>query len=202
MATTIGIDLGGSHVMAAAVDEAGRILEHRERDLAKHEVDEVIASVVSVVEQVRATDAGRAATAVGMGSPGDIDLSTGFVRYSPNFHWRDVPLGARLSERLGLHVLVGNDARCATLGEYLHGTGQGTQHFALLTLGTGIGGGIVAAGRLVLGSTFGAGEIGHHQIRATDGFVCGCGKTGCFEAQASGVGLLRHALALAHVVPA
>jgi glucokinase len=98
-------------------------------------------------------------------------------------------------------VLVANDARCATLGEHTFGTGKGAPNFAMLTLGTGIGGGIVAEGMLVLGNAFGAGEFGHHQIRATDGFICGCGKVGCFEAQASGTGLMRHAFAIAASFP-
>jgi glucokinase len=126
---------------------------------------------------------------------------TGTVRYSPNFGWTDAPLGRRLREVLGLPVYIGNDARCATLGEYVYGNGRGTQNFVLLTLGTGIGGGIVADGQLVLGNQMGAGEIGHHQIRPADGFVCGCGKIGCFEAQASGTGLIRHAFAVAPSFP-
>ncbi len=96
---------------------------------------------------------------------------------------------------------MANDARCATLGEYTFGTGKGAKDFVLLTLGTGIGGGIVSGGELLIGNRAGAGEIGHHQIRPTDGFICGCGKTGCFEAQASGTGLLRHAMAVAPSFP-
>ena len=142
-----------------------------------------------------------AVSAIGLGSPGNIDIATGTVRYSPNFGWHDVPLGARLREQLNLPVHIGNDARCATLGEHTFGSGQGTANFVLLTLGTGIGGGIVAGGTLLLGTAGGAGEIGHHQIRASDGFVCNCGKIGCFEAQASGTGLIRHALALAPSFP-
>ena len=110
-------------------------------------------------------------------------------------------MGEALRKRFDLPVFVGNDARCATLGEYEFGVGQGTKDFVLLTLGTGIGGGIVAGGRLILGNRWGAGEIGHHQIRPTDGFVCGCGKIGCFEAQASGTGLIRHAFAVAPSFP-
>ena len=113
-----------------------------------------------------------------------------------------MPLGARVRELFPkTTVFVGNDARCATLGEYVHGVGRGTQDFVLLTLGTGIGGGIVAEGNLLIGIGAGAGEVGHHQIRATDGFYCNCGKIGCFEAQASGTGLIRHAIAVAPSFP-
>ena len=126
---------------------------------------------------------------IGIGSPGNIDAQTGTIRYSPNFLWHDVPLGTLVRQRFPkLSVFVGNDARCATLGEYAHGVGQGTSDFALLTLGTGIGGGFVANGVLALGHENGAGEFGHHTIRPESGFVCGCGKIGCFEAQAPGRG--------------
>jgi glucokinase len=196
---TIGIDLGGSHVLAALVDESGAIRERGEQDIVDHDPDVVTGLIEKAVDEVRSKHVEIAS--IGLGSPGNIDPATGVVEYSPNFNWRNVPLGQKLHERLGVPVLIGNDARCATLGEYTFGTGAGTQDFVLLTLGTGIGGGIVAGGTLILGQSAGAGEIGHHQIRATDGFICGCGKTGCFEAQASGTGLIRHALALAHSFP-
>jgi glucokinase len=196
---TIGIDLGGSHVLAALVDESGAIRERGEQDIVDHDPDVVAGLIEKAVGEVRAKHV--EIESIGLGSPGNIDPVTGVVEYSPNFNWRNVPLGQKLHERLGVPVLIGNDARCATLGEYAFGTGVGTKDFVLLTLGTGIGGGIVAGGALILGQSAGAGEIGHHQIRATDGFICGCGKTGCFEAQASGTGLIRHALALAHSFP-
>ncbi len=187
-------------MLATVVGDDGKIVDRSEYDLTDHEVEGVIKSIVRAIGDVQ----GRAKdpiAAIGIGSPGNIDAATGAVRYSPNFGWHDVPLGARLRERFDIPVFVGNDARCATLGEYTYGSGQNTTDFVLLTLGTGIGGGIVAGGTLLLGLQGGAGEIGHHQIRATDGFICNCGKTGCFEAQASGTGLIRHALALAHSFP-
>lgn len=199
--TSIGVDLGGSHVMAAVVDADGRIITRAQSDVTDRDFDSVAKTVAGVVDEAVATMRGITIEAIGLGSPGDIDAASGVVRYSPNFNWRDVPLGARLRERLGLPVVVANDARCAALAEYTYGSGRGTQDFVLLTLGTGIGGGIVAGGELIRGNLGGAGEIGHHQIRATDGFICGCGKTGCFEAQASGTGLIRHALALAPSFP-
>ena len=133
--------------------------------------------------------------------PGNIEPRSGAVLYSPNFKWTNAPLGETLRAHFDMPVFVGNDARCATLGEYTYGMGRGTRNFVLLTLGTGIGGGIVADGDLILGNRFGAGEVGHHQIRPTDGFVCSCGKIGCFEAQASGTGLIRHAFAVAPSFP-
>ncbi len=160
----------------------------------------VIKSIGRAISDVKER-AKEPVTSIGLGSPGSIDAATGAIRYSPNFGWHDVPLGAKLRERFDMPVFIGNDARCAAFGEYAYGTGHGTQNFVLLTLGTGIGGGIVAGGVLQLGNAGGAGEIGHHQVRATDGFICNCGKMGCFEAQASGTGLIRHALALAPSFP-
>jgi glucokinase len=198
---TIGIDLGGSHVLATIVDESGDIVDRSEQDISDHDVEVVSRIIGEAVDDVIGRSKKDPISAIGIGAPGNIDAATGAVRYSPNFGWHDVPLGARLRERYSMPVFVANDARCATLGEHAYGTGRGTQNFVLLTLGTGIGGGIVAQGTLLLGNMCGAGEIGHHQIRAKDGFVCNCGKTGCFEAQASGTGLIRHALALGPSFP-
>lgn len=199
MRTAIGVDLGGSHVTAAVVTEDGTIHQQHEKDLEELQFEKVIAALDETIGAAL-KDAGDA-TGIGIGSPGNIDAASGAVLYSPNFGWQNAPLGAALRTRFGVPVYVANDARCATLGEYTFGTGRGTKDFVLLTLGTGIGGGIVAGGELVLGNRWGAGEIGHHQIRPTDGFVCGCTKIGCFEAQASGTGLIRHAFAVAPSFP-
>jgi len=201
MAWAIGVDLGGTHVMASAIDDRGKLRKAFEHQLKSHDFAYVIDRIVDAVTRAAATVKGRRLEGVGVGSPGNIDERTGAVRWSPNFGWRNQPLGAALKRKLGQRVHVLNDARCATLGEFTHGSGKGTEEFALITLGTGIGGGIVSGGRLILGHGMGAGEVGHHQIRADDGFICGCGKIGCFEAQASGTALLRHALALAPSFP-
>ena len=200
MQTAIGVDLGGSHVTAGVVTDDGSIKVQHELDLTDLKFDKVVDAVVTVVQQALA-DAGKKVAGIGIGSPGNVEPKTGAILYSPNFGWKNAPLGETLKKRLGQEVFVGNDARCATLGEYTFGIGKGTQDFALLTLGTGIGGGFIAGGRLVLGHKFGAGEVGHHQIRPESGFVCSCGKIGCFEAQASGTGLIRHAFALAASFP-
>ena len=199
MQTAIGVDLGGSHVTAAVVTDDGAIHIQHEEDLEDVRFEAVVTALEAVVG-LALRDAGNA-TAIGVGSPGNIDAASGAVLYSPNLGWRDVPLGETLRQKFALPVFVGNDARCATLGEYTYGSGAGTKDFVLLTLGTGIGGGIVGRGELLLGNRWGAGEVGHHQIRPTDGFVCTCGKIGCFEAQSSGTGLIRHAFAVAPSFP-
>ena len=197
---TIGVDLGGSHVLATIVDDDGKIVGRAEHDIDDLTFDVAIKTIGQAVEDVLQSTKDKL-QAIGLGSPGNIDLSTGTVKYSPNFNWHDAPLGERLRDRFKMPVFIANDARCATLGEHAYGTGRGTANFVLLTLGTGIGGGIVAEGTLLVGNLAGAGEIGHHQIRASDGFYCNCGKIGCFEAQASGTGLIRHALAIAPSFP-
>jgi glucokinase len=199
MQTAIGVDLGGSHVTAAVVTEDGAIHRQHEEDLEDLSFDAVIGAVEAMVG-LALRDADNVC-GIGIGSPGNIDAASGAVLYSPNFGWTDQPLGEAMRKKFSIPVFVANDARCATLGEYTFGTGKGTEDFVLLTLGTGIGGGIVAGGKLLLGNLWGAGEIGHHQIRPADGFVCSCGKTGCFEAQASGTGLIRHAFAVAPSFP-
>jgi glucokinase len=197
----IGVDLGGSHVTAGVIQEDGKILSQHELDISERAFDAVIASIEHVVENALRDVHERDLVGIGVGSPGNIDPENGMVLYSPNLLWTDAPLGDALRARFKVPIFIANDARCATLGEYTFGTGSGTKDFVLLTLGTGIGGGIVSGGKLLIGNRAGAGEIGHHQIRPSDGFICGCGKTGCFEAQASGTGLLRHAMALSASFP-
>jgi glucokinase len=186
--------------MAAVVEDDGSIRSKHEIDVVDRSFDNIMKLLETTI-QGALSDTGSNVVGIGIGSPGNIDPDTGTIRYSPNFGWKDVPLGPKLRERFGIPVFVGNDARCATLGEYTYGVGRGTQDFVLITLGTGIGGGIVADGNLVLGHAMAAGEVGHHQIRPTDGFVCSCTKIGCFEAQASGTGLIRHAMALVPSFP-
>jgi glucokinase len=201
MRRAIGVDLGGSHVMAALIDESGELHTRHEIDIEDRSPDAVFAALDTVIRGALDDARSDEIAGIGIGAPGNIDPTTGTIRYSPNFGWTNVALGEHVRSAFAHPVFVGNDARCATLGEFVYGAGRGSTNFVLLTLGTGIGGGIVADGDLILGDQMGAGEFGHHQIRPRDGFVCTCGKIGCFEAQASGTGLIRHALALAPSFP-
>ncbi len=201
MRKAIGVDLGGSHVMAAVVDENGELSSKHEHDIDDHAPEAVLAALKTTIGGAIDSSKEKNLVGIGIGSPGNIDPKTGTIRYSPNFGWRDVPLGEKLRAMFSQPVFIANDARCATLGEYTYGAGKGSKNFVLLTLGTGIGGGIIADGELLQGDQMAAGEVGHHQIRPTDGFICGCGKIGCFEAQASGQGLIRHAFAVASSFP-
>jgi len=202
MKRAIGVDLGGSHVTAGIVTEDGTIETQHELDITDTSFENVVKATSSVISLAIADiSKDSSAVPIGVGAAGNVDPESGVVLYSPNLKWVDAPLGQRLRNEFKQPVFIGNDARCATLGEYHFGIGKGTRNFVLLTLGTGLGGGIVGEGKLLLGNRFGAGEVGHQQIRPTDGFICTCGKIGCFEAQASGTGLIRHAFAVAASFP-
>ena len=197
----MGVDLGGSHVSAAIVDIAtGNISMRRRMDLPDRSLEFVVEAIAAMTSDIQ-TAAGTQIRLIGVGAPGNIDTASGIVRSSPNFGWRDAPLSEALRSRVGVDTIVMNDARCAAFGEYLYGPARATRSFVLLTLGTGIGGGIVLDGRPLMGNAMGAGEIGHHTIRAEGGFPCSCGRLGCFEAHASATGLLRHARVLEPYFP-
>src|SRR5581483_1135296 len=179
MKRAIGVDLGGSHVTAGIVTEDGTIETQHELDITDTSFENVV-KATSSVNSLAIADISKDSSAVplGVGAAGNVDPESGVVLYSPNLKWVDAPLGQRLRNEFKQPVFIGNDARCATLGEYHFGIGKGTRNFVLLTLGTGLGGGIVGEGKLLLGNRFGAGEVGHQQIRPTDGFICTCGKIG------------------------
>ncbi len=183
--TAIGIDIGGTQLRAAIVDEGGTIIE---RDRRPTPADDP-ASLVTVLEELIRRMRARAGVVlpVGIGIAGLV-TSEGTVRYGPNIGVRDLALGSILGSVLDGHVVVANDASVAALGEQRAGAGQDRRDLALITLGTGIGGGLVIDGRLVTGSTGFAGELGH-VIVDDGGRPCPCGNRGCIEAYASGSAL-------------
>lgn len=190
----IGVDLGGTRLRAVRIDTAGHIFQHRSvATAATAGPEEVISQIASLVEQVIG-DASRAEIlGIGVGSPGPLDPFEGVVLHAPTLQgWVNVPLRAILQERTGLPVILKNDANAAALGEWYFGSGQGCQDFVYVTVSTGIGGGIIANGQLLLGRKGMAGEIGHMQIQP-DGPVCSCGQTGCWESLASGTALAHFA---------
>jgi glucokinase len=151
--------------------------------------DRVLERIAGQLQRAAASGGGSLA-AVGFGIPGLVDRDRGVTRFLPNLptQWRDVPAADMLAKKIGCPVYLLNDARMATLGEQMFGRGRGVHTFALLTIGTGIGGGVVINGQLRLGKLDGAGEIGHQTIIA-DGPLCGCGNRGCLESLASGPAL-------------
>lgn len=186
----IGIDLGGTNIKAALVNtETGEISAVNSIPTnAREGHDSVIAQMAKVVDQI-VTQSGFEKSeigGIGVGLPGSIDIGKGTTVFLTNLpgHWIDVPVRDQLSKWTGLPVALINDARAMTLGEWRFGAGRGVD-IACLTLGTGIGGGLVINGKLHLGPTGSAGELGHISVDV-NGPQCGCGNRGCIEAFASG----------------
>jgi glucokinase len=184
------IDLGGTNIAGALATEDGTLLLERSTPTESHLGPMgVLDRVVMLVRDMQQTT-GERPVALGMGLPGLIDLRHGVTQFMPNLptNWRNVPVSAYLHERLGCPVYLLNDARMATLGELTFGVGTSVRNMLMFTLGTGIGGGVVVNGELVLGALGAAGELGHQTIVA-DGPLCGCGNRGCVEALTSGPAL-------------
>ncbi len=183
-ALAIGVDAGGTKVEALLVDVegGGRILDRR---LALTPATDAEATTRTIVALARELMAGRSdVSALGMGAAGMMDRG-GVMRFAPNVAWREVPLAEKVRSGVGLPTLVDNDANVAAWGEFRFGAGRGCSDMLLLTVGTGIGGGIVAGGKLFRGGHGFAGEIGH-VIVEPNGPLCGCGNLGCWEQVASG----------------
>ena len=191
-APTLGVDLGGTNLRIGVVDEAGAILAEV-RAPAPSEVDALVHAIGAQADVLIPTHGVRA---VGVGTAGMIDHD-GAVRYAPNLPmFVDVPLRALLAERLVPPVVVDNDANAAAWGEHCHGAARGVGNALVITLGTGVGGGIILDGRLVRGAHGFAGEVGHWQFDP-HGPDCACGEVGHWEAVASGTALGRLARARA-----
>src|SRR6476620_4340520 len=189
----IGVDIGGTKVAAGVVDEDGRILDRWQEPTPSHSPQAAEDAIVRAVERLRQR---HQVEAVGIGAAGWVDIDQAVVRFSPHLAWRSEPLKARLSGRIELPLIVDNDANVAAWAEYRFGSGQGASVMVCLTLGTGIGGGLVIDGRLFRGTYGMAGEWGH-MISVPGGHRCECGNRGCWEQYASGNALVREARELA-----
>lgn len=189
----IGVDLGGTNVRAAAVSPDGAILSRAKLgSRAPEGYGKVLDRVAETARKVM-DEMGVRPAAVGVGSAGAIDFGRGVVTKSPNFpDWRDAPLLRDLEERLGAPVRLENDANAAAIGEGWEGAAADWSDFLTITLGTGVGGGLVLGGRIWRGPSGMAGEIGHIPIRP-GGRLCGCGARGCLEAYASASGVAASA---------
>lgn len=191
----IGVDLGGTRIKAGIVRGSAELLQRVSVPTEKREEPRAVAQSIAAVARRLMKDSGLAPTqtaGLGLGCPGLIDNRGGVVLYSNNFHWVNVPFGAMLEEQLRLPVRMANDAQCAALGEVAAGNAAGCQDVVLLTLGTGVGSGIISGGKL-LGR--GGGVAGHMTIVA-GGAPCTCGKRGCLEAYASATALIHRGQAL------
>ncbi len=197
MALTIGVDVGGTKVNGGVVDEDGTVLARTRRPTPGSSPQHVEDTIAAVVADLRHQ---HEVVAVGVGAAGFIDADGARVLFAPNLSWRDEPLRDEVEARVGLPVVVENDANCAAWAEHRFGAGRGARDLVVLTVGTGIGGGVVLGGALYRGR-FGIGaEFGHMQV-VKDGRRCGCGQQGCWEQYCSGRALLHEAREIADVQP-
>jgi glucokinase len=196
----VGVDLGGTNLVIGAMsaDGASQYAMQSIPTRADLGADGVVDRMITLIEKVIAeTRAATGATrdqflGVGIGSPGPLDRQRGLVIFTPNLGWRDFPLRDRVQDGVKLTATLDNDANCATVGEWWIGAARGARNVVGLTIGTGIGGGLILDGKLYHGASDVAGEIGHATIDST-GRRCGCGNYGCLEAYASGPAIAERA---------
>lgn len=184
---TCGIDIGGTKIAGAVVDADGAVLEEARVVSPATDPAAIEAAVAGLVAGLASR---HPVTAVGVGAAGYIDADRSTVLFAPNIAWRDEPLGQDLSRLTGLPVTIENDANAAAWGEFRYGAGRDVDDQLMITVGTGVGGGVIAGGRLLRGGYGVAGEIGHLCL-VPDGRQCGCGNRGCFEQYGSGSALVR-----------
>jgi glucokinase len=192
-----GVDLGGTKIAAALGTAGGDIAASGVIETKGAEGADSALKRTAVLLESLAEQCGTQPVAIGMGLPGLLDIAAGTALFLPNLpgHWANVPVAKILSAETGKPVYVLNDARMATMGEHTFGAGRASATLLMVTIGTGIGGGFVLGGKLVLGRLGEAGEIGHQTI-LPDGPQCTCGNRGCLEALASGTALAAEGLAL------
>lgn len=189
----IGIDLGGTNVKAGITDKEGNIIiKSKIKTLSSRPYSEIIEDMANQCKKL-CDDAKISLDeieSVGMGCPGAITGKTGMIEYSNNLNWKNVPMGAELGRLLGKQVKISNDANVAALGEALYGAGKQYDDVIMLTLGTGVGGGIIIGKKLFEGNESKGAELGHAVI-CLDGEPCTCGRRGCIEAYCSATALIR-----------
>ena len=193
----IGLDLGGTNSVFGIVDSRGEIkattaINTQGFDKVEDYVDAAVTALSPIIEEVGGIDNIKA---MGIGAPNG-NYYKGTIEFAPNLSWGHdgiVPLADMFSERLGIPVALTNDANAAAIGEMAYGVARGMKNFIVLTLGTGVGSGIVINGQLVYGHDGFAGELGHVIMRREGGRSCGCGRKGCLEAYCSATGVARSA---------
>jgi len=188
----IGIDIGGTSIKGAAVYDDGRMLDVFALPVVKGEPgEETVRKLIDVVENyINEKGIGKEIVGIGMGIPGLLDIEKGIVTYSPNLKWDNLPIADLFKARLPYPVRIANDANVAAFGEAKFGAGKGVPYVIMLTLGTGVGGGIVLDGKLYEGNEGKGAEMGHIVIEL-DGRQCGCGRKGCLEAYASATAIIN-----------
>ena len=188
----IGVDLGGTNIAVGVVDENLKIIGRgKVKTRAPRPAAEIFDDIALAVEMA-VKDAGISmddVSVVGVGTPGSVNKSNGHIEFSNNLEFDNVPAKAMLEERIGKTVFLDNDANCAALGEAVAGVGNGVENFVAITLGTGVGSGIIVNGKIVVGVNYCAGEMGHMVI-SVDGKPCNCGRKGCWEQYSSATALI------------
>lgn len=193
----VGFDMGGTKMIAEVVDRRSRVVARvRERTGAEEGAEAVYGRVVDAIHAALNKARGRKLAAIGVAAPGPLDRKKGIIIETPNLGLRRFPIAGRLRKEFGVPVLLENDVNAGVYGEYRAGAARGFRNIVGIFVGTGIGGGLVLDGRLYIGGTGNAGEIGHMIIQ-TDGPLCGCGQYGCVEALASRTAIAKDAAALA-----
>jgi glucokinase len=187
----IGMDLGGTNIKAGLVTGDGKILEEREvATEVQGGVDHVLNRMAEVIRGLARTSGQVKVKGAGVGLAGQINVKRGIYHSGPNFPgWSNVPVASELEKRADVPVVIDNDANLAALGEYAFGAGRGVTEMLMVTLGTGVGGGLILNGQLYHGASDAAGEVGHTSIHP-DGPVCACGRRGCLEAYVGTRGIL------------
>ncbi|AFE08912.1 glucokinase [Corallococcus coralloides DSM 2259] len=185
---TLGIDLGGTFARAAVVDGKGEILASAKVAVQDRKPQGVVETIAQAAEEA-VKSSGVKVDGCGVGAAGQIHKDTGVISVAPNLGWRDVPLAAMLTKRLGFDVKVVNDLSAAAWGELHAGAGRGAHDILVVFVGSGVGSAIIADGRLVQGGGGVAGELGHIKV-VPGGRLCGCGEHGCLEAYAGGHNLI------------
>ncbi|MEG1586474.1 MAG: ROK family protein [Bacteroidales bacterium] len=191
----VGIDIGGTNTVFGIVDARGTVITSSSIKTQKYldvneYVDELYKGLSTLIDQVGGAEKIKG---IGVGAPNG-NYYTGNIEFAPNLPWKGViPLAKMLTQKFGIPVNLTNDANAAAIGEMTYGAARGMKDFIMITLGTGVGSGIVINGQLVYGHDGFAGELGHVIVRKPNGRTCGCGRTGCLEAYASATGVARTA---------
>ncbi len=197
MGNRIGIDVGGTNVKIALVNDKGNIIYSnsiptRAEMGYEYTINNMKEAIAELLKETKSE--AKSIEGIGFGFPGQIDYQKGVVRLAPNIPgWVEVPIAEIMEKEFGIPTRVDNDVRCAALGELNYGAGIGCENLICITVGTGIGSGLIINGKLVRGASNAAGEIGHIKLDMTGGPLCGCGDRGCLEAFASGPSIVAMA---------
>ena len=191
----IGMDMGGTNTVFGIVDKRGNVVSKSAIKTGVHTdvnlyIDDIYAELSKLIVAAGGIDTIKG---IGVGAPNG-NYYTGNIEFAPNLPWKGVvPFAKLMSDKFGVPAALTNDANAAAVGEMTYGAAHGMKNFIMITLGTGVGSGIVIDGKVVYGHDGFAGELGHVNVNRTDGRLCGCGRTGCLEAYASATGVARSA---------